>query len=410
MTQTHNDPLDEDFCEITDDFGCPAYEAFCNTRNDDDFRWIRLEKTVDPVLQNITTPAQVLLQMQAVQTEFDQLGNADIYPQTIEYINKATSGRNNKPTIKVLQFNTLAEGLSAGPHVPRPFEMHTGNDRNNLDDALNYGGFTEIPFPEKILDFSKRRWRLLQIMIGSQGNAHYDIIAIEELDRFRGFFLPILRMFGYEGIFAPKSRSPGVRMGWYSDGCALFFKSDVFELETKHRLEYKIGSQGCIIAKLKHKVSEKNICVGVTHLKASKNETNELIRYRQVEELKQYIRDVTAENDEDIPVLIMGDFNADPPGFCAGDKSSIALMLNDTHGEKAFQSVYAVNPPAESFYTTWKSRGITTTKRIIDYIFYRGNISMLGKLSVPYELEETKLPGLRYPSDHIAIGAEFKLD
>jgi hypothetical protein len=81
--------------------------------------------------------------------------------------------------------------------------------------------------PEIILDFSLRRWRLLEILLGydvvpsllvnlqqkqETPTIHhtimgglYDIIAVEEIDRYTSFFQPLLSLVGgYEGIFIPK--------------------------------------------------------------------------------------------------------------------------------------------------------------------------------------------------------------
>ena len=40
-----------------------------------------------------------------------------------------------------------------------------------------------------------------------------DIVAMEEVDRYKGFFSPMLKLFGYESFFAPKSRSPCLPLG-----------------------------------------------------------------------------------------------------------------------------------------------------------------------------------------------------
>ena len=57
-----------------------------------------------------------------------------------------------------------------------------------------------------------------------------------------------------------------------------------------------------------------------------------------------------------------------------------------------------------------------TVKRIIDYIFHNAGVTKGFDCShtlqnpVDYEVEETRLPGFKYPSDHIAVGAKFKLE
>jgi endonuclease/exonuclease/phosphatase family metal-dependent hydrolase len=154
----------------------------------------------------------------------------------------------------------------------------------------------------------------------------------------------------------------------------------------------------------------------VTHLKAQQNEANELIRCKQVDELLESISLSVARlehhGDKDVPVIVMGDFNADPP--CETGESSIRkVLLHSFGGDRGrIRSAYAVDPPSDTFYTTWKTRGSKTTRRIIDYIFYSGALERQVSLQVPSEteLEETKLPGLRHPSDHMLIAAKFHLE
>ena len=73
--------------------------------------------------------------------------------------------------------------------------------------------------------------------------------------------------------------------------------------------------------------------------------------------------------------------------------------------------LYEIDPPKEDFFTTWKTRGTHTVKRIIDYIFHSEELDCTATLSIPStnELEEGKLPGLRQPSDHLMIAAKFRL-
>lgn len=86
-----------------------------------------------------------------------------------------------------------------------------------------------------------------------------------------------------------------------------------------------------------------------------------------------------------------------------------------------FQSAYPINESREnSIFTTWKTRKTGTVRRIIDYIFHAsqqtdGTEDGIGLccthiLSLPEdrEVEKGLLPGFRYPSDHMLIGAKFK--
>ena len=726
---------DDQYCEVVDEFGCTAYECIgdhnddeqeqqrqqqSNTDTDQDpmaasttavaantaatsvtttsttatttppvyqrrKRWIRLEKTVDCEVQPLQSTRDVWQRIQAVQNEQSQLGRADLYSRTWirDHDNDSRSNR-RKPNgctekeeknmlFTMLQFNMLAEGLSAGPNALVPFQSSKSSSPKkngttattaggggaaatetattipfNADekdeatkkkdkDAKNtttisntdqssmathhkscskayYGGFSDLPYPEATLTFAKRRWRLLEVILGGgistdsysnnatpqsieqhqrqpadlmgDNDAPFDIVALEEVDRYGGFVGPILTQhFGYHGLFAPKVQSPGIKIGWYSDGCALFWKASIFALvhveeqevpsptttrqdmseeedktrtprrrqRRKHIIEYQAGtSQVLVLVTLRHLATGQDIVVAVTHLKAGAQEkkksslsqeqqqqlatyssttpgttdtttaknknndsgpppvTDEQVRVAQVGQLVDEIdalqqvhrkqRQQLPQDDDDdddsrwpLPVLIAGDFNADPPNYHHDDDdgncltnedslissttSAIGRLLNhrladpiveraqsnhddkDNHRRRcvttAFQSAYPEvmkrnhNDDKEKFYTTWKTRGPTTTQRAIDYIFYhsgsggtrrrrrggeakgihgsgktmkegRGGedcptqghrLECRARLSIPKgaELEASKLPGLRYPSDHLAVAAQFEL-
>ena len=422
---------DENRCEyheLVDRFGALAAETVCeaNDGKGDRVRWIRLEKQLDKSIESVKAKADVLQQMHKVAQEQSKYGNASLLPRRwknleTNTLNGYALGERDDACFTVCQFNMLAEGLSAGPDAIRPFDVPQSSASRGQTEKMTYGGFTNVAFPEIALDFSLRRWRLLEVLLGNDGSAPFDVIALEEVDRFHGFFSPILRLFGYQGIFLPKTQSPSVRMGWYSDGCALFWKSAMFELVRKRRIEYKVGSQVLLLTILKHRTTGQMILFAVTHLKAQRSEANEMIRCAQVGELESQIRQEIATIVETykiptVPVLILGDFNADAPSQIEGSSSAIRNLLNSNISPSEnipcpLSSAYDVERADESFYTSWKIRGSTTTKRIIDYIFYGGNLSCQGHLAVPDpdDLGEAKLQSLRYPSDHMLIAAEFEL-
>ena len=422
---SHHDT--NDYCEVVDEFGALAAERFCEAKDETggDFRWIRLEKQLDKSLQSVRTERDVLDQIRLATEEQAKYGNAALFTRRWKHLKHGIlNGVNDdesddsSSSFTVLQFNVLAEGLSAGPDATCPFTIV--NDYYGRIDKNTYGGFTDVEQPETVLNFSLRRWRLLEVILGNQGTCPFDIVALEEVDRYYGFFSPMMRIFGYEGVFIPKSASPGVRMGWYSDGCALFWKKDMFELISERRVEYKVGNQVLLLAVLRHCATKNPLLVAVTHLKAQKSETNEMIRCTQVEEIVVSVKEDLAVLSEafktaTVPVLILGDFNADAPPQTEGTYSAIRTLLNSNvspnHAPCSLQSAYEVDPPTENFYTTWKTRGTSTTRRIIDYILYGGNLSCRANLAVPEadELGEAKLPSFRHPSDHMSIAAKFDL-
>jgi mRNA deadenylase 3'-5' endonuclease subunit Ccr4 len=396
------------------------------------FQFVRLDEEPDSdFLKEISTKDDVGRKIKEVREKQSLSGRADLYPRDWESRPEnellSIDSIEADPQIAsftVMQFNALAEGLSSCCSK-RPFKF----DKNNTlyqRDPKEFGGFTSIPHPSITLDFSLRKWRLLEVILGDNLDAPYDIIALEEIDRYYGFFCPILKMYGYDGIFVPKKNSPGVRNGWYSDGCVLVWKRSVFDLLYTRTGDYTVGNQVYIVATLRHTDSNQMMIVGATHLKAQQSEANELTRCRQVEELlkvidDEYSRLITADSlaGGNVSIIVLGDFNADPSFRVEFSASAIEKILThrvlsvNSSSALNYYSAYCIDNPSDIFFTSWKIRGSKESKRIIDYIFYTGSsircTAILKDLALE-EIEPTKLPGLRYPSDHLHICAKFKIE
>jgi hypothetical protein len=423
MVEEDDDSMFDDYCDILDEFGCAAFEDMLQVKQQgaedneeaETARWVRVEAKADETIFDVHTEEDVFARINDAREAQAKYGPADVYGRHWEYkqSSKAFGIENGgRPKLRVLQFNALAEGLSSSPSAKTPFAV-----AEDLREPQGFGGFTSILEPSIALDFSKRRWRLMEVILGGGiqdfEKGSFDIIAMEEIDRFRGFFAPTLRIFGYQGIFMPKTRAPGVPLGFYSDGCALFWKSDLFGLVSERRLVYRVGTQVMILVTLRHRPSQHYIVVAVTHLKAQKTAQNERIRCMQVDELLEHVNKAVeslTKEGESVAALILGDFNSDPPYEMCGE-SSVGRVLSESKGGLAFQSAYEIGPPSGDFFTTWKTRGGKTTKRVIDYVFHSVGMKCTATLSVPKEseMEKTKLPGLRFPSDHLMIGAEFDI-
>jgi mRNA deadenylase 3'-5' endonuclease subunit Ccr4 len=401
-------------------------EQFCELPEDDGnaFRWIRVEKGVDKTLSSVvTTRHDVLREIKHATETQATYSEASLYARRWKHLETGTLNgfaidQANDSSFTVVQFNTLAEGLSMTPEAIQPFQVDKvyGQSEKSI-----YGGFSNVLHPDIVFDFSLRRWRLLEVLIGKDGSCPFDLIALEEVDRFYGFFRPMLRLFGYDGVFVPKTRSPSVRMGWYSDGCALFWKTNMFDVVSYRKIEYKVGSQVLLLAWLRHKATDQHILVCVTHLKAQQSETNEKIRSAQVREMVSHVKEeLGRQNAFDTPVLVLGDFNADVPSQTGCETSAIRDLIQSNLSPSpdglppyGLNSAYDIDPPSSSnYYTTWKMRGTRMTRRIIDYIFYGGNLSCQAHLVVPQPEELSDdvnfFPNLRQPSDHVAIAAKFE--
>ncbi|XP_049835574.1 CCR4-NOT transcription complex subunit 6-like isoform X1 [Schistocerca gregaria] len=73
---------------------------------------------------------------------------------------------------------------------------------------------------------------------------HYsaDIVSLQEVEtnQFYSFFLPQLKMDGYDGIFSPKSRAKTMTENErkFVDGCAIFYRTAKFTLIKEHLVEF----------------------------------------------------------------------------------------------------------------------------------------------------------------------------
>lgn len=130
---------------------------------------------------------------------------------------------------------------------------------------------------------------------------------------------------------------------------------------------------------------------------------------------------------KDVGILILGDFNSEP-----ADESVTCILSQEesknSYNKKSwkFQSAYPLpgkdSEDDNSLFTSWKTRKDGTIRRIIDYIFHashekdiavedgKGLLHCTHFLSAPEdgEVEKGRLPGLRYPSDHLLIAAKFQ--
>lgn len=414
----------KEFSRVVDAFGSPVLEKHVQETSSH----IRLEDSTKS-LDDIRSIEDVYDRIEHTKQLQSNLGTSDLYKRQWEQVklhkNKSVwtflkriimlpwmRGRHSNHDepyddsnyFTALQFNTLAEGLSSGPNAPRPFPLdaETGDSIKNA-----YGGFTEIPHPEVVLDFQLRRWRIMEVLLEHSP----DIMGLQEVDRYHGFFAPILcGYFGYEGRFLPKPCSPSMKLGWYSDGCALLYKKDTFQLLHETHLMYKVGSQVGLLASLEHKKTCQTIIVGVTHLKAKAE--NEQIRSAQVHELLEEMEKLRqTSNDPTAPLLILGDFNSDhrPRNDNSAAPADVSAIVTALHA--GYQSTHDLS--SSQMFTTYKTRGTKTVQRVIDYILYQGRtLQCTHRLSIPKEteMEMHKLPGLRYPSDHVMIAGKFRLD
>ena len=146
----------------------------------------------------------------------------------------------------------------------------------------------------------------------------------------------------------------------------------------------------------------KEFFCATTHLKAKKHHAD--LRSQQGRDLEQTL----CEMSGDIPLVLCGDFNADPDETVVETvkKSKLNLL-----------SAYTLLSPSqeEPQFTTWKVRGgkkgQEESVHTIDYLFFsKEKFQCLGLLEMPQEeqLRPNFLPSFAYPSDHLSLAADLR--
>lgn len=116
-------------------------------------------------------------------------------------------------TLRVMQFNILADGLSG---------LRT-----------DLGAFSRAS--RDFLKWEHRGPLILEEILQYDP----DVITLQECDHFYDYFLPELEKYGYLGFFAPKPASACLEVSSRSDGCAMFLRRCRFEVqsvEVRHSL------------------------------------------------------------------------------------------------------------------------------------------------------------------------------
>lgn len=202
-------------------------------------------------------------------------------------------------------------------------------------------------------------------------------------------FDKILESYDYVGA----GRNDGKQKGEFT---AIFYKGDTFEVLEQHTfwLSETPGepSKGwdaaypriCTYGLFKEKDSEEKFWVFNTHF----DHRGDDARKKSAELILQKIDEV---NDEDLPVIMMGDLNLEP------DTEPIKLLTeNLTDSKKAAEEV--VFGPEGTFNAYEFDKPVT---RRIDYIFTNEHVKVLKYAA----LSDSK--DLRYPSDHFPLFAEL---
>lgn len=278
------------------------------------------------------------------------------------------------------------------------------------------------------------------------------------MDHFK-FLQTVLGCQNYAGIFFPKPDSPCLYIEQNNgpDGCAIFYKRDKLELlgyETRVLEVWRVQSnQVAIAARLQLKDSGKEFCVCTTHLKARRGALLAKLRNEQGRDLLRFVKQFAGDS----PLLMCGDFNAEPvePIYatilsCDLFKlsSAYADMKLERNREHQLEQQHLAEHEGEGEdvnewisqsikreppYTTWKIREDGEECHTIDYVFYTPdqlkvsgpncpilipnilkfllNLQIINCLEFPAgeQIGKNRTPCIQYPSDHFSLVCDFEL-
>ncbi|AWP12557.1 putative nocturnin [Scophthalmus maximus] len=288
----------------------------------------------------------------------------------------------HNPSIRVLQWNILAQALGEGKD-----------------------GFIRCPLDA--LNWQERKYLILEEIVTHRP----DILCLQEVDHFYDTFEPIMTSLGYHGSFLPKPWSPclDVEQNNGPDGCALFYRSSRFSLQAVSHLRLSAmmlpTNQVAIVQTLGCRATGRRLCVAVTHLKARSGW--ERLRSAQGADLLQSLRRITSRGggqseaaSASVPLVVCGDFNAEPSEDVYRRFSSSPLGLNSAY------KLLSSDGQTEPAYTTWKIRPSGESCSTLDYIWYSHDALRVDRLlNIPTEeqIGPDRLPSYHYPSDHLSL-------
>lgn len=281
----------------------------------------------------------------------------------------------HSPPIRIMQWNILAQALGEGSD-----------------------GFIRCPL--EALRWQERKYLILEEILTYRP----DILCLQEVDHYYDTLGPIMAGLGYQGSFLAKPWSPclDVERNNGPDGCALFFRSSRFALRSTAHLRLSAmmlpTNQVAIAQSLVCRATGRGLCVAVTHLKARSGW--ERLRSAQGADLLHSLQSMVTQPESTLPLLVCGDFNAEPGEDVYRRFSSSPLGLDSAY------KLLSRDGRTEPSYTTWKIRPSGESCSTLDYIWYsRDSLRVSGLLDIPTEeqIGPDRLPSYHYPSDHLSL-------
>lgn len=371
----------------------------------------------------------------------------------------------NHNSFVVAQFNVLAGTLGANTH---PWFLHgltslTNERRSAITSKFyrrdaNTGKLLKIGWPDhaegiltdeerrvvedfdqKYFTWDVRKTRLIQTI--QELNA--DLISLVECDHYDTFWEKEMDRLGYGGIYKQRPRRG------CSDGCAIFFRRGVFELEAYQGVELidKGGGNGgggaenagkdedddwpisrigdtadrvALLALVRHALTGRRLIFVSTHLARNPEcplKSNE--RAKQVAQILYHITLFAAEHAEDegepeAPVVLAGDLN-EANLWHLGTMARIKCGVADMGCHPfIFTSRAASSQPTPTSITSCRSMRIDyillqpSLLQVVESMFEMGQDKDHWEQECRIMDQEEFIPNERHPSDHLPVAFRVK--
>lgn len=348
--------------------------------------------------------------------------------------------RHPDPPVERRLFNlSTGEVFSAGQRRPGTFRALTYNILSEI-----YANTQAYPHcPSWALAWTYRKRNLIREIARFDA----DILCLQEIqaDHYEDHFQPYFARKGYESCFKVKTREAMGRKGKI-DGCATFYRKDMFTLREQHVVEFNgiaqsrtketrtlnrclKGNVGLILI-LDMYDGSGPIIVANTHLYWDPELTD--VKLFQVDAFMQELEMLiqTRRLGADVPIIMGGDFNSEPgssvyelisTGNCTMSKNDLPEDSYNILSSCRMQH----NLHMRSFYSLMGSEPTFTNYThnfvgVLDYIWYGvDSIVPTAVMEIPSEqflfgknaghAAADGIPNEKWSSDHIALLAEFQV-
>ena len=352
---------------------------------------------------------------------------------------------------------TFYHELASTFDIPEPISKRRmikfGSSSSSVFRVVCYNVLAEIYASRQIYPYCESwalQWDYRRILLMNEIQRYEgDIVCLQEvqIDHYENTFKPKMGELGYEGLFKPKTRDDNPTA---IDGSAIFYRKSKFVLKDQYSIEYNEAARQhveygtfaadkkailrrllkgnvALIAVLEevqpshasHR-TPRSLCVVNTHLYWDSQ--FEDVKLWQTLVLCQELEKMMT--DRYLPLLVCGDFNSLPDSAVYAlltpprhvsyshkvfelDQLSLLPPISKITHNFPFASAYAKVLKSEPLYTNFTGH----FKGVLDYMFFtESNLRVTGILEIDDEaklVRNVALPSPFYPSDHLAIVADF---